>query len=354
MAVYDLDRINILLVEDNKFIRRLFADILRRFKVGQVLVAKNGAEAVEMLKVSEDIMIPGFRVADIVISDLMMAPIDGLLFLRWLRSSKDSPNRFMPFVMLSGAADSENVKKARDLGATEFLAKPFAVETVYKHILEIIDRPRPFITSREYFGPDRRRRDDGPEFTELRVTKDSDITLVYSADRVVKPKGPSDVWKFVLPNSLKDKVGGIRGGELGEIPSDLLEEAEATLERAALDFTDWAETYLANLSGLCDQALEQKQEARRRYFAEINMLAHELRGQGGTFGYPLISVFGKGLYEVTGIECEETDNAVEIVKAHVDVMRAVLREKIAGDGGEVGRELKKTLEAGIEKLMTVT
>ena len=353
MAVYDLDRISVLLVEDNSYVRNVFQNVLQHFKVGQVMTAKNGAEAVEMLKIPGGQMIPGFHVVDIVISDLLMAPIDGLLLLRWIRTSKDSPNRFMPFIMLSGAADNDYVKQARDLGTTEFLAKPFAIEGIYKHILEIIDSPRPFITSREYFGLDRRRRDGSAPDDERRTVKDSDITLVYSADRIVKPEGPSDVWKFVLPNSLKDKVGGLGKGDMGEIPTGLLEEAEADLERAALDFTEWAGKYLAKLSKLCERALEQEPGMRRRYFNEINLLAHELRGQGGTFGYPLISVFGRRLYEVTGPECRENDSAVEVVKAHVDAMRAVLREKVAGDGGQIGRELLKSLDAAIEKLQQV-
>ncbi len=354
MAVYDLSRIRILIVEDNRFVRNVFRDTLAHFRVGHVEVASNGAEAVEMLKVPGGQAIPGLPTADIVISDLVMAPIDGLLLLRWVRSSKDSPNRFMPFIMLSGAADVGYVAQARDLGTTEFLAKPFAIEAVYRHLLEIIDYPRPFITSREYFGPDRRRRDIGPPEEEQRTVKDSEVTLVYSSDRIVKPDGPSDVWKFILPNALKDKVGGLGGGAVGEIPSDLLEEAESSLERAALDFTEWAGKYLAKLSKLCERALEQERDLRRNYFEEINLLAHELRGQGGTFGYPLISVFGKRLYEVTGAECRVGDNAVEIVKAHVDVMRAVLREKIAGDGGQVGRELRKSLDAAIEKQLTIS
>ena len=40
---------------------------------------------------------------------------------------------------------------------------------------------------------------------------------------------------------------------------------------------------------------------------------------------------------------------MEIVKAHVDAMRAVLREKISGDGGEIGKALIAALKEGIEK-----
>ncbi len=78
-----------------------------------------------------------------------------------------------------------------------------------------------------------------------------------------------------------------------------------------------------------------------------------MRGQGGTFGYPLISVFGKMLYDATGGECREDDNAVEIVKAHIDAMRAVLRDKISGDGGKIGRELLVSLKEAIQKRQVV-
>ena len=130
---------------------------------------------------------------------------------------------------------------------------------------------------------------------------------------------------------------------------DLLDEAENQLKRAALDFTTWAQDYLKKLSGHCAEALEADAEsARGKYFQEINLLTLELRGQGGTFGYPLISTFGKMLYDSTLDGCREDDNAVKIIQAHVDSMRAVLREKIAGDGGKIGRELL----AGLKKAIT--
>ena len=62
---------------------------------------------------------------------------------------------------------------------------------------------------------------------------EKDITIVYSADKVVKPKTATDVWSFRPPNALKDKVGGMGAGGPGELPTELLEEAEEQLERAA-------------------------------------------------------------------------------------------------------------------------
>ena len=54
------------------------------------------------------------------------------------------------------------------------------------------------------------------------------------------------------------------------------------------------------------------------------------------------------LYDTTIEGCPEDNNAVEIVKAHIDAMRAVLREKVSGDGGEIGRALLESLNKAIE------
>lgn len=349
MATYDLQRVNILLVEDNTFVRHTIEDILRQFKFGHITVASSGADAIESLKTT--FMAKQFG-PDIIISDLVMTPINGLLLLRWVRSAKDSPNKMCPFVMLSGAADEAYVSSSRDLGSTEFIAKPFSAVSIYQRVLEVIDFPRQFVTTHNYFGPDRRRLKNGdkPNDKERREKLEKECTIVYSADKIVKPKGPSDVWYWRLPNTLQQKVAsGFAGkGIKGEIPDDLLKQAEKQLKRASLDFTSWAIEYLSKLAELCTDALMEPGR-RSRHFGEINTLALELRGQGGTFGYPLISTFGKMLYDTTIEGCSESDSAVEVVKCHVDSMRAVIREKVSGDGGQIGRELLKGLQMSIAK-----
>ena len=80
---------------------------------------------------------------------------------------------------VDGAHGEKNVIKARNAGVTEFLAKPFSAKALYGRILNIVANPRPFIKSKHYFGPDRRRTKGtnytGPE----RRTSDS--------QRIVQP-----------------------------------------------------------------------------------------------------------------------------------------------------------------------
>lgn len=351
MTEYDLSRCNILLVEDNIYVRNTLEDLLRHFQFGRISTADNGEDVIDYLKSMNMAQNPG---PDIILSDLVMTPINGLLLLRWARSAKESPNRMVPFIMLSGAADREYVNSARDLGVTEFLAKPFSATSVYERVLEVIDYPRQFVTTQKYFGPDRRRKSEGPTGEERREKRDEDVTVVYSVDKVVKATKPTDVWYWRLPNALQEKASsGMTGANVkGSMPTDLLEQAEEQLERAALDFTTWALEYLAKLADLCTEALMEPGR-RVRHFSEIHTLALELRGQGGTFGYPLISRIGKMLFDLTAEGCREDDNAVEIVKCHIDAMRAILREKIAGDGGEVGQAVLKGLQQSIGKFQVV-
>jgi DNA-binding response OmpR family regulator len=68
---------------------------------------------------------------------------------------------------LTGHCDKRRVMTARDAGVTEFLAKPISAKALYQRILNVVVSPRPFIRTKTYFGPDRRRNTSnayiGPE-----------------------------------------------------------------------------------------------------------------------------------------------------------------------------------------------
>jgi len=74
-----------------------------------------------------------------------------------------------------------------------------------------------------------------------------------------------------------------------------------------------------------------------------------MRGQGGTFGYPLVTTVADSLYTFTGSRSLAQDSHVEIVKSQIDTMNAVIKERVEGDGGILGRELLTALEKAIEK-----
>ena len=59
--------------------------------------------------------------------------------------------------MVTGHTERARVEAARDAGVTEFLAKPITTQNLLTRLIEVVERPRPFIRCAGYFGPDRRR-----------------------------------------------------------------------------------------------------------------------------------------------------------------------------------------------------
>jgi two-component system, chemotaxis family, chemotaxis protein CheY len=94
---------------------------------------------------------------DCVYVDHEMPTMNGLDFISRVRAMV-TRSRFMPLIMLSGHSEASKLHAARDRGATEFLGKPVTARDILLRLEAVIMRPRMFISSDSYFGPDRRRR----------------------------------------------------------------------------------------------------------------------------------------------------------------------------------------------------
>lgn len=182
MANYDFGALTVLLVEDNPFVCALLETSLKTLGVRNTVVKTHGGEAVAYLKLMQSNPVAaGFQTMDIVIANWDVAPIDGLALLNWIRQNADSPDKFLPFLMVCGQSYLRRVNEARDAGADDFLAKPFTVEAICEKITDIIENPRQFVQTKTFFGPDRRRRKlpyDGPERRAL-TDKSEGVEIVY-------------------------------------------------------------------------------------------------------------------------------------------------------------------------------
>ena len=158
MADYNIQDLKFLIVDDDANMRQLIRTILSSLGVKHLETASGTDQGYALLA--------NFA-ADIAICDLRMDPLDGIEFTRMVRTREDSPNIYLPIIMLTGHAEVAAVENARQAGVHEFLIKPVSPTKLYKTIQGLIENPRPFIRSKDYFGPDRRRRQDpkykGPE-----------------------------------------------------------------------------------------------------------------------------------------------------------------------------------------------
>lgn len=161
---------------------------------------------------------------------------------------------------------------------------------------------------------------------------------------------PIRVRFYRFKNQLKEKTAGlgVDGQATVTIDPEALARAEAALGEMVEDYPDWIKSLIDKLANEHRRAVDTPQE-RRGQFEKIRRIAHDMKGQGGTFNYPLITEFADSLYNFTGPSAGMTDNHVEIIKAHIDSMRVVGNERLKGDGGERGQALKLGLKQAIDK-----
>ncbi|MBS0472094.1 MAG: response regulator [Proteobacteria bacterium] len=172
MSGYRFERLKVLVVDDNQHMRKLVLTILQAFGVIQIYEAADGNRAWAMLREANP---------DVVILDWMMDGMTGLDLVKLVRTSPATPNPFVPIIMLTGYTQIDHVRLARDAGVNEFLAKPVSVKSLMSRLVAVIEQPRPYVRTKSYFGPCRRRRGKdeyrGPErrvtATETFVTEDA-------------------------------------------------------------------------------------------------------------------------------------------------------------------------------------
>ena len=150
---YVLDNVNVMVIDDNRHMTTLVVEILQALGIRNVIAVSDAAKAFKELQHFS---------ADVIVVDWNMQPLDGLDFVRLVRTAKDSPNPYVPIIMLSGYTEYRRVTEARDAGVNEYLAKPISAKAIYQRFASIIDNPRPFVRTKNYFGPCRRRQDLGP------------------------------------------------------------------------------------------------------------------------------------------------------------------------------------------------
>lgn len=162
MSTINLEALTFLFVDDNKHMHSLVKAILNSMRIKNIRFSDNAADAFMEMRQWHP---------DIVITDWAMQPLDGLDFVRLVRKGADSPNPYIPIILLTGHTEMYRVIEARDAGVNEILAKPISIKGLYSRIAAIVERPRPFIKTKTYFGPCRRRKVDkkykGPERRKL-------------------------------------------------------------------------------------------------------------------------------------------------------------------------------------------
>lgn len=118
----------ILVADDEKMIQRLISRTLTS-KNCEVVTASDGAQALELARTLEP---------DLIVLDVKMPLKSGWEVLKKLRSQ--SGTRTIPVIMLTGCSEASDEIKGLDMGADDYITKPFQIEDLRAHVMSMLRR----------------------------------------------------------------------------------------------------------------------------------------------------------------------------------------------------------------------
>ena len=132
--MYDITKIQVLVVDDNDFMRDLVASMLREIGFREIAHAADGEAALAKVKEVE----PG-----LILCDVDMEPMNGLDFVEQLRRhAPPPPTPQIPVILLTAKVHAHDRHPFADLAVAGVIAKPFDPLTLADHVADTLRRAR--------------------------------------------------------------------------------------------------------------------------------------------------------------------------------------------------------------------
>ena len=133
--------------------------------------------------------------------------------------------------------------------------------------------------------------------------------------------------------------------------SAVLARAQAAVDDLAKGYTTWARADVERARTSLDAALSDPAQ-RAKHVEDLFRVAHDLKGQGASFGYPLVTRIADSLCKLTRDRKLAYENRhLDLAKAHLDAAQLVLTKEIKGEGGQIGADLAAKLKTRVDELL---
>ncbi len=396
-----LNKVKILIADPDERISTVTYSLLRGFGFDSIEVVRDGASLLQALRDQE---------IDLLISEWDLQQIDAIQMIRTIRSDTGQAwQRDLPAIILTGKADLESVRTARDAGFTEFVAKPFSARSLSTRLLQMIDNPRPFVISPKFSGPDRRRRtiaDFKPELdrrskepvimsaaTEAELVAQATASAMNSmsdAERIAYTKATTGLSEAQRMNYIRAEPAGteaersartkVKGtlvqmeartaqAKLVEIlppnrrliqligedisGADVFNEkaielAQAEVKKKETEFLEWAYNDIRMLESCYNKLKGNHTDDESK--TKLLAAAYSLKSQAGIFGYDMGTEVARMLLDYLPPEKPVNDHSIIVLRKFLDTIGVVFRLMVKEAGGEIGAALIKGLQILTKKL----
>ncbi len=179
----------VLLIEDDAVLRENTAELLELAEY-DVTTAKNGKIGVEVAQ----ILLP-----DVIVCDIMMPELDGYGVLAFL--SKQETTKYIPFIFLSAKTERQDVRKGMDLGADDYITKPFSEDELISAIESRIAKALILKEEREKYQQNF-QTEDKSEIRTLNDLKnffdDNGAIYTFKKDDVIYEEGQNSNFIYLI------------------------------------------------------------------------------------------------------------------------------------------------------------
>jgi chemotaxis protein histidine kinase CheA len=156
-------------------------------------------------------------------------------------------------------------------------------------------------------------------------------------------QNPNQVRHITPPNRLKAKLGN----NLRAFDANAIARAEAAMEAMSGHFSGWLDEELVKLETAHKATLTPG--AGEEELGVFYRCAHDLKGLGTTYGYPIISEFADSLCRLLDSPEARARAPREVLQGHVSAIVAAVHQKITTDAHPIGRALLSELRDQVRR-----
>lgn len=322
--------LEVLLVDRDVLFLTLIGNILKTFGIEKIHYASSGEIARDVLNQQQ---------IDLVMSEWPMA-VEGEAesIADYMRSKDGAKFQKIPLIVITSHDIAKIVQNSRDRGINEFLLKPIRVPKLCQRIRSVIEDPREFIVTKDYQGPDRRRkvipvsekydRRMPPAEIKKRSRREKMATVIVLEDQ--------EVVREDKDYNLVRKIG--QAVSLDDIFSPaLIEEAQEMLTSKENEYMEAASEDMIWLTNAIKQLTFDPNNIQ--VLEPMIKRAQAIREKAGVFGFNMAATTAASLINYLKTVKTLNDNKLAVIREHIDVLLVVFHQRLYGTGGDQGHQL---------------
>ena len=295
-----------------------------------------------------------------------MPIFDGLELAQMIRQPESKGNPYAPIIMLTGHSEKRRVTVARDAGVTEFLAKPISAKGLYQRILNVVANPRPFIKTKTYFGPDRRRNttnayigperrvggEDGSHAAAVAARQGALQHLAAQGDhhgeRKARDAADQELCRSPRHHAAQSPAQGVAArsrirprrsrrarGKGARRPVGRIQDLDDDRGRPAFGRACGGPAH-----GFTDDNRE-----------ELFRAAHDIKGDAATFGFPSAAAAAESLCRIIEHAPDLDEVPPDLITHHINAIQAIVRERTKLDTTVMANALSRQLRGVADEFL---